>query len=519
MTNHPIRRALVSVADKTGILDFCRQLTKLNIEIISTGGTATLLRDHHLDVIDVSTVTGFPEIMDGRVKTLHPKVHGALLARIEQDQAVLAEHQITPIDLIVVNLYPFSETIAKPHCSFADAIENIDIGGPTMLRAGAKNHERVTVISDINDYHDIAQELIANQKTISASTRLKLAQKAFAHTAQYDAQIANYLGSSSSDFPEIYTAQFRKKQDLRYGENPHQRAAFYQDMIINDNCIANAQVIQGKELSFNNINDADAALECVRNFTHQHACVIVKHANPCGVAVSSDQTEAYLRAFATDATSAFGGIIAFNQTLTKDTAQTILDNQFVEVIIAPAIEAAAQAILATKTNIRVLITGELSSQTTPALHYQRVIGGLLVQDRDIATLATENLKVVTQLSPTPEQLKDLQFAWQVAQYVKSNAIVFAKDEATIGIGAGQMSRIDSTKIATRKANEANLVVAGSVMASDAFFPFRDAIDTAAAAGITAIIQPGGSLRDPEVIEAANAANITMIFTGIRHFKH
>lgn len=521
MTDYPIRRALVSVADKTGILDFCRQLSQLNIEIISTGGTAKLLRDHHINVMDVSAVTGFPEMMDGRVKTLHPKIHGALLARIEEDQAVLTEHQIIPIDLIVVNLYPFSETIAKPDCPFADAIENIDIGGPTMLRAGAKNHARVTVISDVNDYQTISKELTDNQNMISANTRLKLAQKAFAHTAEYDAQIANYLGmhASQSAFPEIYTAQFRKKQDLRYGENPHQRAAFYQDLKISDNCVANAQMIQGKELSFNNINDADAALECVRQFTDQHACVIVKHANPCGVALSTDQTTAYLRAFETDATSAFGGIIAFNRTLTQDTAQMILDNQFVEVIIAPEIEAAAKEILAVKANIRVLITGKLAPNTTPAFHYQRVVGGLLVQDRDITKLSPENLKVVTQTSPTPAQLLDLQFAWQVAQFVKSNAIVFAKDQATVGIGAGQMSRIDSTKIATQKANEANLVIAGSVMASDAFFPFRDAIDTAAAAGISAIIQPGGSLRDAEVIEAANSAGIAMIFTSIRHFRH
>lgn len=520
MTDYPVRRALVSVADKTGVLAFCQHLAKLNIEIISTGGTAKLLREKNVPVIDVSAITGFPEIMDGRVKTLHPKVHGALLARIEQDQAVLTEHQITPIDLIVVNLYPFSETIAKPSCTFEDAIENIDIGGPTMLRAGAKNHTRVTVISDVNDYDLIAQELQQNHNTISASTRLKLAQKAFAHTAQYDSQIANYLGTSSTtDFPEIYTAQFLKKQDLRYGENPHQSAAFYQDLTITQNCIANAEIIQGKALSFNNIADADAALECVRNFTETHACVIVKHANPCGVALSTDQTEAYLRAFATDATSAFGGIIAFNQHLTIDTAKTIIDNQFVEVIIAPSIEKSALEIFATKANLRVLATGPLNSETTPALDYKRVNGGLLIQDRDVATLISENLKIVTQTSPTPAQMQDLQFAWHVAQYVKSNAIVFAKDQATIGIGAGQMSRIDSTKIATLKANEANLVVAGSVMASDAFFPFRDAIDNAANAGISAIIQPGGSLRDAEVIEAANTAGIAMIFTGIRHFKH
>ncbi|MDQ2994670.1 MAG: bifunctional phosphoribosylaminoimidazolecarboxamide formyltransferase/IMP cyclohydrolase, partial [Pseudomonadota bacterium] len=460
---------------------------------------------------------GFPEIMDGRVKTLHPKVHGALLARLDQDQAVLTEQQITPIDLIVVNLYPFSQTIAAPDCSFAEAIENIDIGGPTMLRAGAKNHERVTVISNVNDYETIAIELTSNAGNTLAETRLELAQKAFAHTALYDAQIANYLNSDS--FPENYIAPFRKKQDLRYGENPHQRAAFYTDMQITEPCIANAEIIQGKELSFNNISDADTALECARYFTDIHACVIVKHANPCGVALNIDQTEAYLRAFSTDPTSAFGGIIAFNQTLNEKTARKIIDNQFVEVLIVPSITEAAKTIVSEKPNVRVLVTGELSRSKNAALHYQRVNGGLLIQDRDIINLPPDQLKFVTTKHPSPTELIDLQFAWQVAKYVKSNAIVFAKSEATIGIGAGQMSRIDSTKIATRKAEDAALVVRGSVMASDAFFPFRDAIDNAATAGITAIVQPGGSLRDAEVIEAANAAGIAMVFTGIRHFRH
>jgi phosphoribosylaminoimidazolecarboxamide formyltransferase/IMP cyclohydrolase len=523
-TDYPIRRALVSVSNKSGLIAFCQQLRDLNIEIISTGGTAQLLRDNNIATTDVAEITEFPEIMGGRVKTLHPKIHGALLARLELDQAVLSQHQITPIDLLVVNLYPFSEAIAQDNCTLENAIENIDIGGPAMLRAAAKNYQRVTVIADYQDYERIAQELRSNNSKTSASTRFRLAQKAFAHTAQYDSVIAHYLGNQltkeqPSTFPATYTMQLHKKQDLRYGENPHQRAAFYLENIAAKNCIANAEQIQGKELSFNNIADADAALECVRTFTKQAACVIVKHANPCGVACADDQLSAYQRAYATDTTSAFGGIIAFNRALDGVTAQKILDNQFVEVVIAPEISTEARHIFAQKPNIRVLACGDLQPNNPSTLDYKRVAGGMLIQDTDSVELIPAALRIVSARQPTAQQLLDLQFAWRVAQFVKSNAIVFAHNQATIGIGAGQMSRVDSTKIASRKATEANFEISGSVMASDAFFPFRDAIDAAAAAGISAIIQPGGSIRDDEVIAAADAADIAMVFTGIRHFRH
>lgn len=523
-TDYPIRRALVSVSNKSGLIAFCQQLRNLNIEIISTGGTAQLLRDNNIATTDVAEITEFPEIMGGRVKTLHPKIHGALLARLELDQAVLSQHNITPIDLLVVNLYPFSETIAQDNCTLENAIENIDIGGPAMLRAGAKNYQRVTVIADHHDYNLIAEELLNNNSKTSAATRFRMAQKAFAHTAQYDSVVAHYLGNQLAKeqpaiFPATYTLQLHKKQDLRYGENPHQRAAFYLENSAAKNCIANAEQIQGKELSFNNIADADAALECVRTFTEQPACVIVKHANPCGVACADDQLSAYQRAYATDTTSAFGGIIAFNRTLEAATAQKILDNQFVEVVIAPEISAEARHIFAQKPNIRVLSCGDLQTNNSSTLDYKRVAGGLLIQDTDSVELIPAELRIVSARQPTAQQLLDLQFAWRVAQFVKSNAIVFAHNQATIGIGAGQMSRVDSTKIASRKASEANFEIRGSVMASDAFFPFRDAIDAAAEAGISAIIQPGGSIRDDEVIAAADAADIAMVFTGIRHFRH
>lgn len=521
MPNTPIHRALVSVSDKTGIVEFCQQLVRQGIEIISTGGTANLLRNNNIEVTDVSDYTGFPEIMGGRVKTLHPKIHGALLGRINQDSELMTKHGITPIDLVVVNLYPFQQTISEPDVTIDDAIENIDIGGPTMIRAAAKNHQRVSVLCDINDYAHILQELSNNEGKISDETRFTLARKAFAHTAQYDTTIANYLGDVNTNeqqqvFPPTYTAQYIKKQDLRYGENPHQDAAFYQDKTSVNSGIANAKQLQGKPLSYNNIADADAALECVRNFS-EPCCVIVKHANPCGVAIADDLTTAYQRAFKTDSTSAFGGIIAFNQTLDPQTAEAMIQQQFVEVIIAPAIDQAAIETLQQKPNVRVLTCGELTPLQA-AFEYKRVTGGLLIQQRDNSVYQGE-LQVVTNTQPSKEQLKDLEFAWMIAKYVKSNAIVYAKDQATVGIGAGQMSRVDSTIIAARKANDAELAVKNAVMASDAFFPFRDAIDNAAKAGITAIIQPGGSMRDQEVIDAANEHGIAMVFTSMRHFKH
>lgn len=517
-----IRRALISVSNKSGLIPFCEHLRDLNIDILSTGGTAQLLRDHNIPTTDVSEVTGFPEIMGGRVKTLHPNVHGALLARLEQDQSVLAEHDITPIDLLVVNLYPFSETIAQDQCTLENAIENIDIGGPAMLRAGSKNYQRVTVISDVNDYEPIAQELRRNNGKTSLSTRFTLAQKAFSHTARYDSVIADYLNNQNKNdhsFPSTITLQFEKKQDLRYGENPHQRAAFYTEDSPPKNSIANAKQIQGKELSYNNIADADAALACVKALSEMPACVIVKHANPCGAAYAKDQLNAYQRAFSTDPTSAFGGIIAFNRTISADTAQHMIDNQFIEVVIAPDISPDAERIFAQKPNVRVLCCGRFQPTESTILDYKRVGGGLLIQDADSVEIDPTKLRVVSARKPCGDELIDLQFAWCIAKFVKSNAIVFAKDQATLGIGAGQMSRVDSTKIASRKATEANFDVRGSVMASDAFFPFRDAIDAAAEAGITAIIQPGGSIRDEEIIAAADAADITMVFTGIRHFRH
>lgn len=521
----PIHRALISVSDKTGIVEFAQALNELGVHILSTGGTAQLLRAHQLDVTDIADYTHFPEMMGGRLKTLHPKVHGALLGRADQDAEVMAEHNITPIDLLVVNLYPFAKTISDPHCDLASAIEQIDIGGPTMLRAAAKNYQRVTVVSDTTDYGRIINELKDNDGYTNETTRFQLACKAFALTAEFDAQVANYLQRTAhpekqlNAFPERFTLQFEKKTDLRYGENPHQKSAFYKEHAIQENGIASAHLVQGKPLSYNNISDADAALECVRNFTDEHACVIVKHANPCGVAVAKDQFNAYLQAFHCDPTSAFGGIIAFNKPLCALTAQKIIDNQFVEVIVVPDLDQKVRDILAQKPNIRVLTTGELSPNQPGHYHYQRVNGGLLVQDRDIQLFNSDQWHVVTQSKPSKKELADCQFAWIVAKYVKSNAIVFAKDKSTLGIGAGQMSRVDSTKIATRKATEAGLTVAGAVMASDAFFPFRDAIDTAAHAGIKAIIQPGGSIRDMEVIAAADEAGIAMIFTGMRHFKH
>lgn len=519
----PIRRALISVSDKNGIVEFAKGLLERGVELLSTGGTFKLIKDAGLAVTEVSEHTGFPEMMDGRVKTLHPKIHGGILGRRGQDDEVMAEQQIAPIDLVVVNLYPFQATIARDDCTLAMAIENIDIGGPAMVRSCAKNHAFTTILVNSNDYQQVLAEMDANQGTVTQATRFDLAVKAFEHTAAYDSAIANFLGGkvegASQDFPRTFNTQFIKRQTMRYGENPHQKAAFYAEAAISEACVATAKVLQGKELSFNNVADTDAAFECVKAFS-EPACVIVKHANPCGVAVGKNLLEAYDLAFKTDPTSAFGGIIAFNRPLDTVTAQAIIDRQFAEVIIAPGIEAKAQEIIASKKNLRLLDASQFwPGERQPAFNFKQVTGGLLVQDRDLGAVATEELKVVTKRAPTEQELTDLAFAWKVAKYVKSNAIVYAKDGRTIGVGAGQMSRVYSAKIAGIKAADENLVVEGSVMASDAFFPFRDGIDAAAAAGITAVIQPGGSMRDEEVIQAANEAGIAMVFTGMRHFLH
>ena len=511
-----IKRALISVSDKTGITQFAQSLVSLNIELVSTGGTAKLLKEQGIPVIEVSDFTGFPEIMAGRVKTLNPLIHGGILARRGVDEGVMIENDIKPIDLVVVNLYPFQDTISRPECSFEDAIENIDIGGPAMLRSSAKNHKSVTVIVDSSDFQLVLDELKASGNT-SLKTRKKLALKTFEHTAQYDGAIANYLGEEEDGFSNTLNFQFTKSQALRYGENPHQRAAFYTDSNLEEVSIANSKQIQGKPLSYNNLADADAALQCVRDFD-EPSCVIIKHANPCGVASRKDILRAYQSAYQTDPTSAFGGIIAFNRELDIVTAEVIINQQFVEVIIAPKINIASLKILAKKENIRVLECGELGKPKI-TFDFKKVSGGLLVQDNDIELINVDNLKCVTTIKPTDSEMNDLIFAWKVAKSVKSNAIVYVKNQMTIGIGAGQMSRIYSAKIAGIKAADENLEVEGSVMASDAFFPFRDGIDAAAKAGISSIIHPGGSMRDDEVIAAANEHGISMIFTGIRHFKH
>lgn len=517
-----IKRALLSVSDKTHLLDFAKQLHTHGIELLSTGGTAKLLSDNDIPVIEVSDYTGFPEMMDGRVKTLHPKIHGGILARRGTDDAVMQKHDIPGIDLVIVNLYPFAETIAKENCTLEDAIENIDIGGPTMVRAAAKNHAHVAIVVNPSDYSLILQELEGNNGSISKELRFKLASKAFEHTAGYDGMIANYLGSivengKAEGFPSTFNTQFKLAQTTRYGENSHQKGAFYISGNQTGANISTAKQLQGKELSYNNIADTDAALECVKQFSSDEpTCVIVKHANPCGVAIGTDLLDAYGRAFNTDTESAFGGIIAFNQELDEKTAQTIIDKQFVEVIIAPSITQGAVETVSTKKNVRLLECGEFG-EAMPRLDYKRVNGGLLVQDADLDLY--EKLDIVTQRSPSEEEMRDLLFAWKVAKFVKSNAIVYCKDNMTIGVGAGQMSRINSARIAGIKAEQANLTVTGSVMASDAFFPFRDGIDAAADAGIVAVIQPGGSMRDEEVISAANEAGMAMVFTGMRHFRH
>jgi phosphoribosylaminoimidazolecarboxamide formyltransferase/IMP cyclohydrolase len=515
-----ITRALVSVSDKSGVIEFCRELHQLGVEILSTGGTARALAEQQIPVIEVSDYTGFPEMMDGRVKTLHPKIHGGILGRRGQDDQVMMGNGIKAIDLVVVNLYPFEQTIARPDCDLLTAIENIDVGGPAMIRAAAKNHADVAVVVDPADYAGVLAELKANQCGLSQQARFALARKSFEHTARYDSAIAAYLnGVSNNKFPETLNLQFHLSQAMRYGENPHQQAAFYQENLPVTGTIAAAAQIQGKELSYNNIADADAALECAKSFAEQAACVIVKHANPCGVALSDVLLDAYDKAYKTDPASAFGGIIAFNRELDELTAAEIIKRQFVEVIIAPKISARAQVLLKQKPNIRVLACGYWSDSEKPSFDFKRVNGGLLVQERDQGRIEMGDVQVVSKRKPTEQELSDLMFAWKVAKFVKSNAIVYGKNKQTIGIGAGQMSRVYSARIAGIKAADEGLIVAGSVMASDAFFPFRDGIDSAAEAGITAVIQPGGSVRDVEVIAAADQHQMAMVFTGMRHFRH
>jgi phosphoribosylaminoimidazolecarboxamide formyltransferase/IMP cyclohydrolase len=517
-----IIQALISVSDKSGVVEFARALASMNVSILSTGGTARLLQEGGVKATEVADYTGYPEMLDGRLKTLHPKIHGGILGRREVAAHIQAMNEagIEPIDLVVVNLYPFSQTIAKPGCKLETAIENIDIGGPAMLRSAAKNYHDVTVVTDPDDYTRIIDEMRANGGATIPATRFELAKKAFSHTAAYDAAISNYLTGVDADggrigFPERLTLQFHKMQAMRYGENPHQSAAFYRDPHPVAGSLANYVQLQGKELSYNNIGDADAAWECVKTFD-KPACVIVKHANPCGAAVSGGALNAYKLAFATDPTSAFGGIIAFNRAVDRDTAEAVA-GQFVEVVIAPSYDDGAKAVFAAKANLRVLevpIANEVQ-------HYElkRVGGGLLVQSPDSRNVGADELKVVTARAPSPAELNDLLFAWRVAKFVKSNAIVFCGNGQTLGVGAGQMSRVDSARIAGIKSQNAGLSLAGSVAASDAFFPFRDGIDVVAQAGATAVIQPGGSVRDDEVIAAANELGIAMVFTGVRHFRH
>lgn len=517
--NPKIKRALVSVSNKEGIVDFCKSLSKDHgVEIISTGGTLKTLQEAGINAIDISDHTGFPEMMDGRVKTLHPKVHGGILARRDLDQEVMEKNQIKEIDLVVVNLYPFIETVSKEDTTLEIAIENIDIGGPSMVRSAAKNNLYVGVVVEPSDYKKVLEEISKNEGAISLETRRNLAAKAFSHTANYDSAISNYLNQQQNTKPKYLFGKYELKQELRYGENPHQSAAFYVNTSeTNNDNISSAKQLQGKELSYNNIADTDAAYECVKTFS-EPACVIVKHANPCGIALGNSIQEAYEKAFASDETSAFGGIIAFNQSLDERTASKIIENQFVEVIIAPGIKEEAQQALSTKENIRILDAGTLGSQNkNPKL--LSVSGGLLIQDNDIATLSNEDIKIVSEREPSEDEIQNCLFAWKVCKFVKSNAIVYTKDNQTIGIGAGQMSRIDSAQIAASKALERGFKTEGCSMASDAFFPFRDGIDAAAKIGITSVIQPGGSMRDQEVIDAANEAGMAMLFTGIRHFRH
>jgi phosphoribosylaminoimidazolecarboxamide formyltransferase/IMP cyclohydrolase len=517
-----IRQALISVSDKTGIVEFARALAPFGVSILSSGGTAKLLAANGIAVTEVADYTGYPEMLDGRVKTLHPKIHGGLLARRDSPvhMAAISEAGIEPIDLVVVNLYPFEQTVARDDCTSDDAVENIDIGGPAMVRAAAKNHAGVAVVTDAADYAGVLAELMAKGGTLSAATRLALAKRAFARTAAYDAAITNYLTSLDADwrptlFPDRLALQWEKVQEMRYGENPHQRAAFYRDLAPAAGSLARYQQLQGKELSYNNIADADAAWECVKSF-ERTACVIVKHANPCGVAEGPDPLSAYARAFKADPTSAFGGIIAFNRPLDGAAAGAVA-KQFVEVVIAPEFDAEARAAFAGKENVRVLAVP--MGHDTQRYDLKRIGGGVLVQTPDARSVTAAELKVVTRRAPTADELEDLLFAWRVAKFVKSNAIVFAGGGMTLGVGAGQMSRVDSARIAAIKAANAGLSLQGSFVASDAFFPFRDGVDLVAQAGAKAIIQPGGSVRDDEVIAAADERGLAMVFTGVRHFRH
>jgi len=513
-----VRRALISVSDKRGLIPFAQGLHDLGVEILSTGGTCKQLIDAGIPAVEVADKTGFPEIMGGRVKTLHPIIHGGLLGRRGEDEAVMAEHGIEAIDLLAVNLYPFEETVSREDVSLADAIENIDIGGPAMIRAASKNHEGVAVVVDPDDYEDVLEALRNNE--MSLLQRRRMAAKAYAHTASYDTAITRYLSDPDGNqtLGERFLHAGSRINQLRYGENPHQEATFYRDQAPVVGSLATARQLQGKELSYNNIADSDAALECIKQFA-EPACVIVKHANPCGVAVDASIGDAYRRAFSTDPTSAFGGIIAFNRALDETTARAIIEQQFVEVIIAPEIEAAARSVLSEKQNVRVLRTGPWENDCGLHFDFKKVSGGLLVQTSDNGIIGVDDLKVVTKKTPDELQLRDLLFAWRVAKFVKSNAIVFCKDNMTIGVGAGQMSRIYSTRIAAIKAHDEGLSISGAVMASDAFFPFRDGIDAAAEHDIAAIIQPGGSIRDDEVIAAADEHGLAMVFTGMRHFRH
>lgn len=516
------KQALISVSDKTGVASFARELVNLGYHILSTGGTAKLLSAEGIACQEVADYTGFPEMLDGRVKTLDPHIHAGILARrpVPEHMAALAEHGIEPIDIVCVNLYPFEQTIAKPDCTFELAVENIDIGGPTMIRAAAKNHESVTVLVDPSDYTRVIEEIKATG-AVSDATRLELAKKVFAHTARYDAAISNYLTSldeqkqRTKKFPDVFTRQWVKVQDMRYGENPHQAAAFYREHVVAPGLLAGYTQLQGKELSYNNISDSDAAWEAVRSFAAP-ACVIMKHANPCGAAIGASVFEAYKKAFSCDTKSAFGGIIAFNRPVDAATAEEI-SKQFAEVIIAPTYEADAVTVFGRKKNLRLLTVANGASHND--YDFKRVGGGLLVQTPDTQLCAESDLKVVTKKKPTSAQIADMMFAWNIARFVKSNTIVYARDGMTLGVGAGQMSRVDSAKIAAMKAEEFGHSLAGCAVASDAFFPFRDGLDVVIDHGATCVIQPGGSIRDAEVIAAADERGIVMVFTGERHFRH
>ncbi len=520
----PVRHALLSVSDKTGLLEFAGELHGRSINVLSTGGSATLLKEAGIPVQEVGDHTGFSEILDGRVKTLHPLIHGGILARRGQDEAVMLKHGITPIDLVVVNLYPFESAVSEPDCQLSQAMENVDVGGPAMIRAAAKNHVHVTVVVDPNDYDLVLECMTANQGAVDEKTRFSLALKAFEHTARHDDAIANFLGrfdgagntGPGNEFPHTMNVQWYRHQGMRYGENPHQKAAFYVERNTPPGSVSSASQLLGKAMSYNNIADTDTALQCVQQFDESPACAIVKHNNPCGVATQKNLLQAYKKAFATDPESAFGGVIAFNRELDEATAEQILAQQFVEVIVAPNISDKALQTLTRKKNVRVLACGEWSEHSA-TLEFKQVAGGILVQEADCKL--AEGMTVFSKRKPDAREMNDLQFAWRVAWMVKSNAVVYAKDGMTVGIGSGQTSRVNSARMATIRAELAGLEVAGAVMASDAFLPFRDGLDLAATEGITAVIQPGGSRRDCEVIAAANEHKIAMVFTGTRHFRH